>query len=215
MLFKNKIRFVVLTLMMLTTVKLPAAHNCSQKQQRRCFTPAQVSLVAPAQTSPSHCDVNGLRANIIYGKNRNVSGIDVGLINHATGNMNGYEVGIINNVEGDVNGVQRGFFNRARNVRGFQDGWVNVCDRRCTGVQSSLIYSGTKDMTGLQVGGLVSNAKRVRGVQIGLINFTRHLKGAQIGLLNIQTSRRYVKVVPILNISTSYGKPKCRSCCKH
>lgn len=210
MFLKNKIKFSILVFMMLTALKLPAAEQCHQ--QRRCFTPLQVSLFNKAQTSPDYCDVNGIRANLIYGKNKNVSGIDVGIVNHATGNLNGYEVGIINNVEGDVNGVQRGIYNHGRNVRGFQDGWVNVCEGRFTGVQSSLIYGGACDMCGLQVSGIVSNAKRVRGVQVGLINFTNHLKGAQIGLINIQKSKSRFRVLPILNISNYKTKPKYRSC---
>lgn len=212
MFFKKNKYIVAYFLLAMTLMMQLSAGHCYKKRSKRCFTPMQVSVIAPVQTSPTYCDVNGVRLNLLYGKNRNVSGIDVGIVNHATGNMNGYEVGVVNYVEGDVNGAQKGLVNRCNNLRGGQDGWINICEGRATGIQTSYIYSKACDMTGVQFGGICSHAKRVRGVQLGLINVTNHLKGAQIGLLNIQTSRRCFKVLPILNISTTFaqnGQSRC------
>lgn len=205
--FKNRTHLFFLALLTVLAAHLSAGqHNC-KKHSRGCYTPMQVSVVSPLQTSPSQCDVNGVRINLIYGKNRHVSGLDLGLINHTTGNMNGCELGIINNVEGNVVGVQRGFFNKSKNLNGCQDGWINICENRAKGMQSGFIFNHARDMTGVQLGG-ISSAKKMRGLQIGLINWTRDLQGAQIGLLNIQTSRKYVKILPLLNISTSFSKQR-------
>ncbi len=55
------------------------------------------------------------------------------------------------------------------------------------------------DMTGLQVGAGVNHVGgRMRGVQIGLINYTETLKGLQIGAVNIVRNAGKVPVLPII-----------------
>lgn len=214
MLLKNKIKTLILTVLVLGTVEVSAAQN--NKECRNCYTPAQVSLVAPVQTSPTTCDVNGVRLNLIHGKNRNVRGVDVGIVNQTTENMKGLEVGIVNIVGGDLHGVQDGIVNSCKNVRGVQTGLVNVCHCKCAGVQRGLLYNKCAHMKGFQWGGVVNQARRVQGLQLGLINVTHDLNGAQLGLINVQTSRKCFKVLPILNFSNSGGKgkrcAKYRSC---
>lgn len=174
-----------------------SAGQCNKKTQRRCYTPAQVSVINPIQTTPSHCDVCGVRANILYGKNRNVSGLDIGLVNHVTGDMKGVEIGIVNNVEGDVYGVQSGVVNCSNCMTGYQEALINVNQRKATGFQRGF-YNCTCDMN---------------GVQYGLINFTRNLNGAQVGLINIQKSRKHFRIIPFINIAYTRKARQKQYCC--
>jgi hypothetical protein len=86
---------------------------------------------------------------------------------------------------------------------------------KCYGLQISGINSKIKDLRGLQISlynsavstkgaqiGLANFSENVRGVQIGLYNSCDNLKGVQIGLLNHAKESGVFGVdsVPIINI---------------
>lgn len=201
MLFIYRKTLALSALLLALTLQISAV-QCHQKVADSCYTPVQISLCDPVQTSPNVCDVCGLRVNVIYGKNHNVTGVDLGLINHVTGDMKGLELGAINVVEGEMSGMQTGLFNCCSNLNGVQNGLINVCENKADGVQR----------------GFINQARDVNGLQWGLINISRNLNGVQLGLINIQKSRYHFRVMPIINIAfTRMPKDKCPTCggCHH
>lgn len=191
-------KIIVATLLLSAfSFHLSAGQCQNHRHKSSCCSSFQVSLCDPVQSNPSDCDVCGVRLNVLYGKNRNVTGLDVGLVNHATGDVKGLEIGVVNIVEGDFTGFQDGFYNTCKNLSGCQNGIVNHCTNKVNGVQR----------------GFVNQAKDTSGVQWGLINFTRNLNGVQIGLINIQKSRKHFRILPIINIASTRMPKECCSKC--
>ncbi|WP_165958007.1 carboxypeptidase-like regulatory domain-containing protein [Segetibacter sp. 3557_3] len=129
-----------------------------------------------------------------------------GLFNINGGNMTGVQVGGINNtllaaatgvqVAGISNivrerfaGVQvAGLYNHVSDtVSGIQVAGVsNFTKEKVGGVQIAGIGNlANREMDGVQIAGIFNYAKRLRGVQIGLINIADTSDGYSIGLLNI------------------------------
>jgi hypothetical protein len=96
-----------------------------------------------------------------------------GISNYVKGAMVGWQVaGIHNHVADSVTGAQiGGITNYAKgNVKGAQIGGIaNFANR---------------NMSGLQVAGIFNYAKKLKGVQIGLINISDSSSGFSIGLIN-------------------------------
>jgi len=173
-------------------------------------SPLGISIVDPIQFPPSDFDIMGIRASVIYGKNRDVSGIDIGLIgNITTGKFNGAAVaGLFNSTKGQANilGVQLaglGNINSEKvSVYGIQAALLsnyNSAESSVVGLQFSLAnISPNTTINGFQVG-IYNKARHVRGLQVGLINMTQNLTGIQIGLLNFY-QEGFFKVSPIINV---------------
>ncbi len=134
--------------------------------------PINVALVNPIQIFPESNSIEGLRINLIYGKNAGVVGLDWGLINSVgSGGVTGLQWGFVNINDGDFVGLQGALVNLTdKNVEGVQWGWYN-------------------------------QAGHVSGLQIGLVNNTGSMKGLQIGLINIIKSGGFMPVFPIINFS--------------
>lgn len=115
-----------------------------------------------------------------------VSGIQNTVLKSTTGFQT---TGVSNFVKGDFNGVQiAGVSNiNGNHMNGLQAAGVfNYQNRRSKGVQIAgvgNIAGGEK--TGLQLGGVFNYAKRLKGVQIGLINISDSSEGYSIGLINV------------------------------
>ena len=103
--------------------------------------PIQLSLVNPIQIVNEKDSIKGLRLNLIYTVNHNLTGVDLGLINRNTGNVSGLQWSFAGIVEGDFTGwqngigaiteghfkgFQSGLFNQNKTGEGFQWGAVNV-----------------------------------------------------------------------------------------
>lgn len=118
-----------------------------------------------------------------------------GLFNSVGGKVKGVQIAGINNlVQDTIKGIQvAGVNNLVKgNARGVQIGGVyNHVTDSMHGVQIGGVANFTrKKTTGLQIAGVVNVAnKEMNGVQIaGVVNYTRKLKGLQIGLINIADS---------------------------
>ena len=151
------------------------------------FTPIQLAFATPMQIAPESWDVMGLRLNLIYGSNHNVTFLDVGLLNHTINRQTGIQVaGIWNGVEGEMSGIQvAGILNSAGNaymMSGIQAGSINLAG----------------DATGLQVG-VFNNANSMQGMQVGVVNNAATLQGVQIGLINLITAGP-IPFMPVLNV---------------
>lgn len=132
--------------------------------------PIQLSLFNPVQIVPENESISGLRLNLIYTKNVNVTGFDWGLVNHTTGKQLGVQWGGVNITDGGFSGWQAGFVNISRgNSVGLQTSWVN--------------YHG----------GFFN------GLQFSIVNYSATLKGLQLGLINIIGEGGFLPVFPIFN----------------
>lgn len=128
-----------------------------------------------------------------------------GLFNQAGGSVNGIQVaGLANDVRGDKKGFQvAGLFNNVKKeAQGFQTaGICNLAGKNMEGMQTAGILNITgksfngfqvggvanfvsKDMEGVQIAGVFNYAKKVKGLQIGLINVADTSSGWSLGLLN-------------------------------
>lgn len=88
----------------------------------------QIAIVNPLQLIPEDKSINGMRINVVYGFNENVSGLDVGLVNRTFGQQTGLQVGLFNSTF-EMEGVQIGIINRADFLSGVQIGLVNFHDQ--------------------------------------------------------------------------------------
>jgi hypothetical protein len=150
---------LILSLIIISTANLHAQDN-----------PIQLSLFDPIQIVPNHESVSGLRLNLIYSKNVNVTGFDWGLVNVTTGKQLGVQWGGVNITDGGVTGWQAGFVNISRgNFEGLQTSMVNY-------------HEG-----------------HFNGLQFSVVNYTATLKGLQLGLINIIGSGGFLPVFPFFN----------------
>lgn len=113
-----------------------------------------------------------------------------GIVNIVEKNMMGVQAAGIYNMEMDsMQGVQlSGLFNHVqKNMRGVQAaGIMNNVPARTDGLQvAGLANSSKKEMRGMQISTIVNYTKRLKGLQIGLINIADTSSGWQIGVINI------------------------------
>lgn len=85
--------------------------------------------------------IKGVRFNVFYGVNQNVTGVDFGLLiplNIVKGDMTGAQWGLYNQVDGNLKGVQFAVVNNSGNVTGVQWGLVNLAES-LKGLQIGLV----------------------------------------------------------------------------
>ena len=132
--------------------------------------PFQLSLFNPIQIVPEHESVNGIRLNLIYTKNVNVTGFDWGLVNVTTGKQLGVQWGFVNKTDGGFTGWQGGAVNISKgDFKGLQTSWVNY-------------HNGYYN-----------------GLQFSLVNYAETLKGLQLGIINVIGKGGFLPVFPIFN----------------
>ena len=133
--------------------------------------PIQIALFNPVQIFDENTSITGIRLNLIYGKNTQVSGLDWGLVNHITSGVSmGVQFGLVGIVDADY--------------IGWQDNGVNITKGKFEGLQWGVVnYAGT-----------------ISGVQIGIVNYATNMtKGLQIGLINIIKQGGQFPFFPIVN----------------
>ena len=113
-----------------------------------------------------------------------------GINNTVLDSAHGFQAGGFGNmVLGSMRGVQMsGFFNVAgHDVRGAQiSGFANVGCLNVSGLQMAAHFNvAVKEMNGLQLSAGVNYAKKLKGVQIGIVNIADTSEGYSIGLINI------------------------------
>ncbi|KYP15046.1 MAG: hypothetical protein A1D16_01250 [Flavihumibacter sp. CACIAM 22H1] len=171
--------------------------------------PVQVSFT-PGLSSNGKMNaqvVNNFSFNILGGYSRGINGAEIGgvfnlnkeevkyvqvagVLNIVGGNMKGLQIGGVHNMVLDsVKGVQvGGVVNFVRgSFTGAQiGGVVNYTNQAVEGVQIGGVgnISG-RTMSGVQISGVFNYAKRLKGVQIGLINIADSSDGYSIGLINV------------------------------
>jgi hypothetical protein len=186
------------------------------------------------QKDVRYAQVGGL-FNVVGGE---VDGVQVGgLYNHVMDSVSGTQVGgIANYVDGDVTGGQiGGIYNHVNGkvdggqiagisnyvhgrVHGSQiSGISNFSLGEVSGTQISGISNFTyKDMNGVQITGIVNYARKLDGIQIGLINISDTSSGYSIGLINF-VRKGYHKIclyaneVTNANVATKTGNKRLYS----
>ena len=113
----NKICLTVVVTVLLTLPVINYAHAE--------VVPYQISLINPLQSSKSIHSVKGVRINIVYGKNEDVSGVDFGLFNDVYGDQKGLQFGLWNK-SFKSQGVQIGIVNYTEYLNGLQIGFLNI-----------------------------------------------------------------------------------------
>ena len=120
-----------------------------------------------------------------------VTGFQVaGINNLVQDNVFGFQASGINNfVTGKMHGFQvAGIYNHVSDsVKGFQAAGIgNFSKEKVSGVQIGGVANiSNKEMNGVQIAGVVNYTKKLRGLQIGLINIADTSAGYSIGLINI------------------------------
>jgi hypothetical protein len=148
------------------------------------WAPFQISLFDPVQVHPAEVSVYGLRLNVLYGNNTEVTGLDLGLMNRTTKGNTGLQLGMINIwIDGDLTGLQAGLATYCRGaVNGGQIGGLNC----------------SESLKGIQIGA-INRVKSGTGLMIGIVNWADQLDGLQIGLVNILGNSSIFPVLPIIN----------------
>lgn len=158
-------RQLLLAALCVSAVSLPLTPQARAAEAK----PVQLALFNPVQIFPADQSIAGIRLNILYGKNADVTGIDWGLANHVTGNGMAWQAGFVGIVE--------------QNFTGLQDNWINITKGDCTGIQWG-VFNQAKRGSGAQLG-FVNMTEHMHGFQLGAVNVTDTMEGLQIGLGNI------------------------------
>jgi len=126
--------------------------------------------------------------NIVGGR---VSGVQLaGIHNSVLDTVKGFQAaGISNTVKGRFTGMQvGGIYNHVSDsVQGLQTaGIANFARRKLSGVQIGGVANfSNKETNGVQIAGVFNYSKKLKGLQIGLINVADTSSGVSIGLINI------------------------------
>jgi hypothetical protein len=150
-------------------------------------SPIQVSLFDPVQIISDANAVAGVRLNVIYTKNSNVTFLDLGFgYNLTTGNGTGIQWALVPRTQGTFTGWQSGF--------------VSVTEGAFTGLQTGAVTMAGSGSKGVQYG-FVNVAKGWNGLQLGVVNVADNMKdgGLQIGLINVIKQGGQFPVFPIVN----------------
>jgi len=193
------------------------------------LSPFHLSLITPLGTNglQSWNTTNLISINMFAGYSGGLKGIEMaGFANALKGDMNGIQMaGFCNNTFGRANGMEiAGFwnFNRGK-VNGLQlAGFVNVALDTVVGLQGSgfanvtvgdthgVQASGFANITtgtqkGVQASGFFNYARKLRGVQLGVVNVADTVeKGIPIGFLSFV--RNGYKVIQIGGNETLFGE---------
>ncbi len=182
----HPITLVRLSLFTLALCLLPQASSAQPPETPSSSTPVQFALWHPIQVFDEDVSVTGLRLVLISGVNQDVIGLDLlGIASLTRGNQIGWQLGLYDEVRGDLTGWQLGIF-------------VNDVGGRARGFQSAGISNRVGHGIGFQLSALLNRAKRMRGLQISLVNWTDELEGVQLGLININR-KGPIPFLPIFN----------------
>lgn len=166
------------------------------------FAETPFQLGVPRQNMPADESVKGVRLNLLYGKNTNMSGLDLNILALGeTNNFTGVQIPIFFGL--GANKVNNSF-------TGVGLGAANIHLGQSTGVVIGGI-NFTNDFNGLQLGivnfnqgeslvdiGFVNYAEKTT-FQLGMVNFTNDLQGVQIGFINF-AKNGFFPVFPFFNI---------------
>ncbi len=193
------------------------------------ISPFHFSFITPLGTNgmQSWNTFNRISINLFAGYSAGLKGIEVaGFANALKGDMDGIQLaGFCNNTLGRANGMEiAGYWNFNRQkLKGMQlAGFANVALDTVDGIQGSgfanvtvgddhgvqaagfaNVTTGTQ--SGIQASGFVNYARKLRGVQVGVVNIADTVeKGIPIGFLSLV--RHGYKVIQVGGNETFFGE---------
>ncbi|MFH2047528.1 MAG: hypothetical protein ABIK92_20565 [Pseudomonadota bacterium] len=179
------------------------------------WSPFQFAVFNPLQLFNEGKDIVGLRLNLVYGRNADVSGIDLGLGVNSSHNFTGIQIaGIMNNAAGDPGdfmgiGIQIACLgNTTDHLYGIQIGGLgNGVTNDATGIQIGLVGNVASTVKGIQIGGLYNfnyaQNSSITGIQIGIFNYSDNVTGIQVGLYNECSDMKGIQVGILNHINKS------------
>jgi len=179
------------------------------------FAETPFQLGVPGTNLPADQTVKGVRLNLLYGKNTNMSGLDInilalGEIDNFTGvqlnpiwigaskvnnSFTGVGIGTANIHLGQSTGVVWGLVNYTNNFNGLQLGFVNFNQKKSVINLGGFNFNQGESTVDI---GVVNYAERTT-FQLGAVNFTNDLQGIQIGFINF-AKNGFFPVFPFFNI---------------
>lgn len=184
-------------------------------QEDKKHIPFQASFLYPLGINGTDTQVSSDASfNILWGVNGGVNYFELGgIANINNGDVNGFQIsGITNVTNGKSNGLIIGGITNFNTEKGkglHLAGINNYTNKEMDGAQISGIANVTgADMNGAQIS-LANTVKgKIKGAQIGLINYTDSIKGAQVGLVNYSSNLKGIQI-GLINILTekSDGTP--------
>lgn len=166
----------------------------------------EAGLISPMQLNTPETSVTGVRVGLIHTENADVRGLDLNLISNTKNNFTGLSLGsIYDETRGDFTGVRIplfGIFSYNRvdgNFTGLQLGGVNTVGKEMKGAQFGVVNLINTGV-GFQAAAY-NGAESFRGLQLGFVNYTKRLEGVQIGFVNIADNSQIYPVLPIVNFN--------------
>ncbi len=163
------------------------------------WTPLQLSFWDPIQLFPENFNIYGIRMNLPYGSNQNVTGIDIGGMNVTIQGQTGGQLGLMNLSEDSWGGCG-GVMNYTNNLHGVQFGLLNTAQKFSTGVQVAGLMNLSDHVKGVQLHCVVfgNGAVQVDGAQLVLLagyNLTDDLNGLQMAMFGFNYANESVQGV--------------------
>jgi hypothetical protein len=165
------------------------------------WTPLQVSVWEPVQLFPERFNVYGIRMNLAYGNNQNLTGLDAGVVNVISDKHRGGQLGLINLSE-DSLGVSAGGMNYTTSLYGGQFGLVNTAQKSLSGLQAAGLMNLSDHIKGIQLhAGILGNgAVDVDGAQVVCLlgyNLTDDVNGVQAAAFGFNYANETVNGVQV------------------
>ena len=159
-------------LMFLLSINLFAQENGGLKTRK-----AQVTFAYPiGSNGMSSLEYsNNFSFNILYGLNGGVNGVEISsILNYNKGEVKGFQLSGISNIN---IGLSKGFL---------LSGVSNVCGDSTSGLLLSGVLNYSKgNSTGLHLATINISANQFNGFQLGVVNYAKKIKGVQLGVINI------------------------------
>ncbi len=180
------------------------------------FAETPFQLGVPGTNMPADQTVKGVRFNLLYGKNTNMSGLDVNILalgetNNFTGvqlpifyglgankvnnSFTGVGLGAANIHLGQSTGVVLGFVNYTNDFTGLQWGFVNFNQKKSVINLGGINFNEGESIVDI---GFINYAEKTT-FQLGMVNFTNDLQGIQVGFINF-AKNGFFPVFPFFNI---------------
>jgi len=152
---------------------------------------AQITFGYPMGSNGMHAleYSNNFSLNILHGLNGGVHGAEFGaILNYNKGDVSGFQLSGISNINTGfsqgvlLSSVSNICMGPAKGV--LISGVLNDSRQNSTGVQVGTINLSAKKLSGLQLG-IVNCVHDVDGLQLGVVNCAKKVKGLQLGIVNI------------------------------
>lgn len=150
----------------------------------------QLAIYSPVQLFSADDSIKGLRLDLLYTNNKDVSGITLGTGWARTrGDLKGVSIGAVNWTNALSYGLKVGLLNYAGNQSvGLDIGVVNISRRNTKGIQFGVVNWNEGFFNGWQFGVVNDVNGPFVGFQCGLFNYTAEMNGLQLGFFNTSHS---------------------------